>query len=199
MSRVDVCTEQDLPERPGPRLSPEEAASPFPARAPAPSPSTRPPPPSAESPVHRSLIHVLSTPKISEKNGHDPQTMQTETRPETTQPREPAAWVLPTWAQLLPSMVFEFESSGLNHVSPFPKNLVLHVARNKIPTLKPLQSFFKKYTPLKTNTENLEWFPDVLLSEKMSPSTFKNCKLTAHKGNMKVTSTNIKIKQNCNM
>ena len=95
--------------------------------------------------------------------------------------------------------VFEFESSGLNHVSPFPKNLVLHVAQNKIPTLKPLQSFFKKYTPLKTNTENLEWFPDVLLSEKMSPSTFKNCKLTAHKGNMKVTSTNIKIKQNCNM
>lgn len=104
MSRVDVCTEQYLPERPGPRLFPEAAASPFPARAPAPSPSTRPPPPSAESPVHRSLIHVLSTPKIREKSGHGPQTTQTETRPETTQPREPAAWVLPTWAQLLPSV-----------------------------------------------------------------------------------------------
>lgn len=93
--------------------------------------------------------------------------------------------------------VFEFESSGLNHVLPSPKNLVL---QNKTPTLKASQSFLKKHTPLKTNTENTEWFPDVLLlSEKMSPSTFKNCKLTAHKGNMKVTSMNIKIKQNCNM
>ena len=96
--------------------------------------------------------------------------------------------------------VFGFESSALNHVLPFPKDLVLHVAQNKTPTLKALQSFLKKYTSLKTNTENPEWFPDVLLlSEKMSPSTFKNCKLTAHKGNMKVTSMNIKINQNCDM
>lgn len=72
--------------------------------------------------------------------------------------------------------------------------------RTKPLHLKPCNLFLKKYTSLKTNAENPEWFPDVLLlSEKMSPSTFKNCKLTAHKGNMKVTSMNIKIKQNYNM
>ena len=38
--------------------------------------------------------------------------------------------------------VFGFESSGLNHVLPFPKDLVLRVAQNKTPTLKALQSFF---------------------------------------------------------
>ena len=116
MSRVDVCTERDLPERPGPRLFPEAAASPFPARTPGPSPSTRPPPPSAESPVHRSLIHLLATPKISEKSGHDPQTAHEETRPEATRPREPAAWVLPTWGQRLPSVDPPSPPSPLSHI-----------------------------------------------------------------------------------
>lgn len=75
--QVDVI-EQDLPERPGPRLFPRQQPALPPQGAPAPSPSTRPPP-SAESPVHRSLIHVLSTPKIREKSVHHPQITETET------------------------------------------------------------------------------------------------------------------------